>query len=199
MTTTMETTVTTQVYRVYIKARPEAIWNAITDPAWTDRYGYGGRAAYDLRPGGAYRLLASEARCSMGAPDVAVDGEVIEADPPRKLVQTWRLAMDPESAAEGFTRLTYEIEEGKGGVTKLTVIHELEGAPKLAALVAGGMEDEGAGGGWSWVLSDLKTLLETGEAFQGRVEPAVPNEGSLDPINGEVTLRICSEVGLGEK
>jgi len=87
---------------------------------------------------------------------------VIEADPPRKLVQTWRMLMDPDAAAEGFTRLTYEIVEGKGGVTKLTVAHEVEGAPKLAVLLAGGLEDTGAGGGWSWVLSDLKSLLETG-------------------------------------
>ena len=95
-------------------------------------------------------------------PDVVVDGEVIEADPPRRLVQTWRMLMDPSMEAEGFTRLTYEIEPIEGGVTKLTVIHELEDAPRLAALVAGEHEAEGAGGGWAWVLSDLKSLLETG-------------------------------------
>jgi uncharacterized protein YndB with AHSA1/START domain len=94
-----------------------------------------------------------------------IDGELIEVDPPRKLVQTWRMLMDPEMEAEGFTRLTWEIEEGKSGATRLTVIHELEGAPKLANMVAGGLEDTGAGGGWSWILSDLKTLLETGKAF----------------------------------
>jgi uncharacterized protein YndB with AHSA1/START domain len=163
MTTMTETTVTTQVYRVYIKATPEAIWDAITDPGWTEKYGYGGRAEYDLRPGGAYKGFTSEAMRSMGAPDLGVDGEVIEADRPRKLVQTWRMVMDPEMAEQGFTRLTWEIEEGKGGVTKLTVIHDLEGAPKLATLMSGAMEDQGAGGGWSWVLSDLKTLLETGK------------------------------------
>jgi hypothetical protein len=74
--------------------------------------------------------------------------------------------MDPDIAAEGFTRLTWEIEQADGGITKLTVSHELEGAPKLAALVAGEMEAEGAGGGWSWVLSDLKTLLESGKPFR---------------------------------
>ena len=98
-------------------------------------------------------------------PEVIVDGEVIEADPPHKLVQTWRMLMDEAMASEGFTRLTYEIAEGKGGVTKLTVIHDLENAPKLAVLLSGGMEDEGAGGGWSWVLSDLKSLLETGTSM----------------------------------
>jgi uncharacterized protein YndB with AHSA1/START domain len=167
MTTETETNLTVQVYRVYIKATPERIWSAITDPDWTQRYGYGGRAEYDLRAGGAYRAFASDAMKKAGAemgfptPDVIVDGEVIEADPPRKLVQTWRMLMDESMAAEGHTRLTYEIQQGKGGVTKLTVIHELEGAPQLALMVSGGNEDEGAGGGWSWVLSDLKTLLET--------------------------------------
>jgi uncharacterized protein YndB with AHSA1/START domain len=163
METTTETKVTTQVYRVYIKAPAQAIWDAITKPEWTERYGYGGSAEYDLRPGGAYRGLTSEVMRTHGAPDVAVDGEVIESDPPRKLVLTWRMLMDPEMAAEGFTRLTYEIQEGKTGVTRLTVIHDLTGAPKLAAMVGGEMEPMGAGGGWSWVLSDLKTLLETGD------------------------------------
>jgi uncharacterized protein YndB with AHSA1/START domain len=161
----MMTTATTQIYRVYIKAKPEAVWDAITKPEWTEKYGYGGQADYDLRPGGHYRGIASEEMRAMGAPEVAVDGEVIEVDPPYRLVQTWRMAMDPEMAAEGFTRVTYEIEETKGGSTRLTVTHDLEGAPKLAALVAGELEDTGAGGGWSWVLSDLKSLLETGKGL----------------------------------
>ncbi len=164
--TTM-TTVTTQVYRVYIKATPEAIWDAITKPEWTERYGYGGRGEYELSPGGSYRGLSSKGMRALGAPDVAVDGEIIELDPPRRLVQTWRMVMDEAMAAEGFTRLTYEIEEGKAGVTRLTVIHDLERAPKLAVLLSGGMEDQGAGGGWSWVLSGLKSLLETGSALDG--------------------------------
>jgi uncharacterized protein YndB with AHSA1/START domain len=167
----METSVTTQVYRVYIRATPEAIWDAITTPEWTEKFGYGGRAEYDLRPGGKYRGITSEAMRAMGAPDVAVDGEVIEADRPRKLVQTWRMVMDPDMAAEGFTRLTYEIEpmapipslSNDRPVTKLTVTHDLSGAPKLAVVVGGAAEDTGAGGGWNWVLSGLKTLLETGE------------------------------------
>lgn len=158
-----------QVYRVYIKAAPQAIWDAITQPEWTERFGYGGRAEYDLRPGGSYRTTATDeikqagTAMSFETPDVMVDGEIIELDPPLKLVQTWRMLMDPSIAAEGFTRLTYEIKEGQGGVTRLTVTHELAGAPLLAALVAGEHEEQGAGGGWSWVLSGLKTLLETGQ------------------------------------
>ena len=168
---TTDTMVTTQVYRVYIKASPQAIWDAITKPEWTQRYGYTNLADYDLRPGGAYKSYPSEAMKAGGEamgipiPDVVVDGEVLEADPPHKLVQTFRMLMDPQSAPEGFTRLTYEIAETNGGVCKLTVSHELEGAPNLALVVGGGREAEGAGGGWAWVLSDLKTLLETGKGF----------------------------------
>jgi len=101
----------------------------------------------------------------MGAPEVGVDGEVVEADPPHRLVQTFRMLMDPGIAAEGFTRLTYELREGKDGVTALTVIHELGAAPNMGRLMAGEFEEMGAGGGWAWVLSDLKSLLETGRAF----------------------------------
>jgi uncharacterized protein YndB with AHSA1/START domain len=165
MTTTTETNVTTQVYRVYIKATPQAIWDAITKPEWTERFGYGGRVEYELRPGGAYRAFASEEMRAHGAPELAVDGEVIEADPPHRLVQTFRMLMDDDLAAEGFTRLTYEIAGRDGGLSRLTVVHELEGAPQLAALLAGEWEDRGAGGGWSFVLSGLKTLLETGDSL----------------------------------
>jgi uncharacterized protein YndB with AHSA1/START domain len=162
--TTMTEAVTTQMYRVYIKATPEAVWTAITDPSWTEKYGYGGRGEYELRPGGKYVGYTSPEMREHGAPDIAIDGEVIEADPPRKLVQTWRMLMDDDMAAEGFTRLTYEIIE-INGATRLTITHELEGAPQLAELLSGGWEDRGAGGGWAWVLSSLKSLLETGEGF----------------------------------
>lgn len=161
MTDTSKTGGTVQVYRVYIKATPEAIWDAITKPEWTEKYGYGGRVEFDLRPGGAFRSIASPEMQQAGMPEVVVDGEVIEADPPRKLVQTWRAGWEQEAA----TRLTYEIKPGQGDVSILTVTHELDGAPNTAAMVAGTVE--GAGGGWTEVLSDLKTLLETGRPLYG--------------------------------
>ncbi|GAA5006887.1 SRPBCC domain-containing protein [Actinopolymorpha pittospori] len=168
MTTTNEAV---QMYRVYIKATPEAIWDAITKPEWTERYGYTGLVDYDLRPGGEYKVRptkefreASEAN-GYSCPDILIDGEVLEADPPRRLVTTFRMLMDPTMAAEGFTRITHEIKEGENGVCSLTLTHELEGAPTLAAMVAGAGEDQGAGGGHAWVLSELKTLLETGKSF----------------------------------
>jgi uncharacterized protein YndB with AHSA1/START domain len=167
MSTMTESNVaTTQIHRIYIQATPEAIWEAITSPEWSRKYGYGGSVDFDLRTGGAFRVHASEEFLAAGSPEIVVDGEVIEADPPRKLVQTWRMLMDPELQSEGFTRLTYEIEPSQYG-TKLTVIHDLEGAPRLAALVDGKLEAQGAGGGWAWVLSDLKSVLETGHRLGG--------------------------------
>ena len=161
--TTMTEPTTTQVYRVYIRTSPEAIWDAITKPEWTERYGYQGVSDFDLRVGGrAHAKPGAAMREYPGVPDVIIDGEFLEVDPPRKLVQTWRMLMDETMKEEGFTRLTHEIEAIEGGVTKLTVIHELEGAPMLAAMVGGEHEAEGAGGGWAWVLSDLKSVLESG-------------------------------------
>jgi uncharacterized protein YndB with AHSA1/START domain len=165
MTTMTETT---QVYRVYIRASAERVWDAITKPEWTERYGYQGVADYDLRVGGRANSRPGAAmRAFEGIPDTIIDGEFLEVDPPRRLVQTWRMLMDPTMREEGFTRLTHELVELPDGVTKLTIIHELENAPVLAAMVAGQEEDKGAGGGWAWVLSDLKTLLESGTHMVG--------------------------------
>ena len=170
--TTQTQTETTQVYRVWIKTTPERIWAAITDPEWTTRYAYAAPVHYDLKPGGAYYAKATREMRDFGkangfeVPETIIDGEVVEADPPRRLVQTWRMLMDPTNAAEPFTRLTHEIEPSKTqpGVCKLTVTHELVDAPATAAMVAG-TEDGAAGGGWAWILSDLKTVLETGKNF----------------------------------
>ena len=176
MTTTAPTTKTVQVYQVYIKATPQAVWDALTRPEWSVKYGYANLVDYDLRPGGAFRVHANEGmKAYPGIPDIISDGEVIEADPPRKLVQTWRMLMTPELAAEAFTRLTCEIEPVRGGVTKLTVTHDVAGAPAFGAVLAGELEAQGAGGGWSEVLSGLKTLLETGDQLP--FQSGRPREG----------------------
>ena len=160
-----------QVHRVYIRTTAQAIWDAITQPEWTSRYGYTGLVEYDLRPGGAYRVRPTEGfRAGAEAqgnllPDVIIEGEVLEADPPRRLVTTFRMLMDEQTAAEPATRVTHEIKELPNGVCSLTLTHELDGAPVLASIVGGLWEDQGAGGGHTWVLNDLKTLLETGRAF----------------------------------
>ena len=135
--TTATTSETIQIYRVYIKATPEAIWEAITKPEWTVQYGYAPLVEYELRSGGAFRAHANEGMKALGCPDVISDGEVIEADPPRKLVQTWRMTMTPEMAAEAFTRLTYDIEPVRGGVTKLTVTHDVTGCADVGRRAEG--------------------------------------------------------------
>jgi uncharacterized protein YndB with AHSA1/START domain len=146
--TTM-TAQTTQVYELHIRATPEAIWDAITKPEFTARYFYGSLVDSTFEPG-APVLYHSPDRSALW-----VEGVVEEADPPRRLSQSWRALYDEETSAEEPSRVTWEIEAGEGGVTKLRVVHDrLETAPKTAANVAGG---------WSFILSGLKTLLETGE------------------------------------
>lgn len=161
MSTTTDTT--TRVYQVWIKATPERIWEAITARDWSERYGYRAPTEYDLRPGGAYRVFASAAMTEYGSPNVIVEGEVLESDPPHRLVQTWHALFDDVMSAEPATRLTWEITEAGDGISKLTVVHELTDAPATARVTSG--EDADAGGGWAWILSDLKTLLETGSAL----------------------------------
>jgi uncharacterized protein YndB with AHSA1/START domain len=163
--TTTESAVATHTYTIYVDATPEAIWNAITDGAQTVRYGYGCPVEYDLRPGGAFRVRASDAMSAQGMSGVIIDGEVIEAHAPRTLVQTWNPLFGPPVTDEPATRIAYEIKPVDGGGTQVTITHELDGAPITAGLVTG--EDEMGGGGWAFMLSDLKTLLETGKSFAG--------------------------------
>ncbi len=149
MSTTTEA-LATQVYQVFIRATPERIWEAITTPEFTVQYFHG-----------AAIQLVDDRYLSHG-PDGSVwaDETVIESDPPRRLVHGWRSLYDPEMAAEQTSRVTWEIEPGEDGVCKLTVTHDqLEGAPKTAASVSGA--------GWMFVLSGLKTLLETGKPLAG--------------------------------
>jgi uncharacterized protein YndB with AHSA1/START domain len=140
------TTLATQVYQVFIKASPERIWQAITTPEFTRKFFHGaaievtGDRIVSHGPGG----------------DLWGDAQVIESDPPRRLVHGWQSLYDPELANEEPSRVTWEIEPRADGVCLLTVIHDhLEGAPKTAQSVSGT--------GWMFVVSGLKTLLETGQ------------------------------------
>jgi uncharacterized protein YndB with AHSA1/START domain len=137
---------TTQVYQVFIKATPEAIWDAITKPEFTVRYFYGARIENTAE---RHRALSPDG-------DVWGDSPTFEYDPPRRLVHEWQSLYDPELAAEEASRVSWEIEPQDGGYCKLTVIHDrLDASPKTAESVSGA--------GWMMVLSGLKTLLETGE------------------------------------
>ena len=147
MTTTIVQS--TQVYQVFIKASAEEIWAAICKPEFTERYFYGARIEN-----------TSERHLGLGPNDeVWGDAAVAEFDPPRRLVHGWRSLYDPELAAEDESRVTWEIEPRDGGYCALTVTHDrLEGAPKTA---------ESVSGGWMFILSGLKTLLETGQPLAG--------------------------------
>jgi uncharacterized protein YndB with AHSA1/START domain len=143
--TTMTETQTSKVFRVYIGATPERIWEALTESEFTRKY---------------FHRTSVESTFEVGAPlrsyqdgKLVRDGEVLECDPPRRLVTTWRSLYDPELAGEPPSRVTFEIEETEPGVCQVTVIHDqLEKSPKTAANIEG----------WPYVLSGLKTLLETG-------------------------------------
>ena len=164
MSTDTKASVTTQMYEVYIRATPQAIWEAITSPEWTVKYGYKGPIEIELRPGGSYKAHSTPDMRAFGLPDVVVDGVVESADPPKKLVHTYRFLFSDDNKAEGFTRVTWEIEKVAAGFSRLTVVHELEGAPIMANMVASKFSEQGAGG-WTWILSDMKTLLETGKTM----------------------------------
>jgi uncharacterized protein YndB with AHSA1/START domain len=152
----------THVHQIYIRASAQAIWDAITDPAWNGRYGYQAVTEYDLKPGGKYRVKASDQMRSYGLPEVIIDGEVLEVKPLSKLVQTYRWLFNDQHKAEGFTRLTFEITQSHTGFCLLTVTHDVTGAPMMSQATQSTFNEMG-GGGWNWILSDLKSLLETGK------------------------------------
>jgi uncharacterized protein YndB with AHSA1/START domain len=134
----------TQVYRIFIKAKPEAIWEAITSPGFTARYFHGARIT----------VVPDHYAASGPNGETWGDEDVYEYDPPRRLVHGWRSLYSDELGAEPASRVTWEIEPHEDDVCLLTVTHDrLEASPKTAASVGGV--------GWMHVLSGLKTLLET--------------------------------------
>jgi uncharacterized protein YndB with AHSA1/START domain len=157
----------TNTYKIWIKATPEQVWQGLTDPEQLAGYGYGGRFEFDPRPGGVYRVRATDEMLEAGGPELMIEGEVLEAEEPRRLVLVWHPLFGEEMSAEPPTRMTYELEPGRDGVTKLTLAHEVTDAPRAAAMTAGSIAH--AGGGLPWVLSDLKTLLETGKTLPAQM------------------------------
>jgi uncharacterized protein YndB with AHSA1/START domain len=138
-----------QVYHIFIKATAVQIWDAITRPELTSLYFHGSRVETTGETGSAIRYYAPDGSTLWG------DEKVLESDPPRLLVVSWRSLFDPELAVEQPSRVSWEIESQEGGLSKLTVTHDrLEGSPKTAQSVAGG---------WMFILSGLKTVLETGK------------------------------------
>jgi uncharacterized protein YndB with AHSA1/START domain len=142
------------VYVTYIRSTPEKVWAALTDPRTVRTFWFGMNVACDFKPGSPWSLSFEDGR-------VADAGEILEAEPPRRLVIRWRNEFKPELKAEGYSRCTMSIETaeyypGMGGTAvKLTIQHEIEGT--------GGKFIEAVSGGWPKVISNLKSYLETGD------------------------------------
>jgi uncharacterized protein YndB with AHSA1/START domain len=135
------------VFQVEIEAPAEKIWEAIVDPEMTRKYYYDTAFTADLRPGGAYAYKNGDGG------DVLV-GEILEVDPPRRLVTTFSATWADDIAAEPSSRVTWEISQ-EGAQSVVTVTHDkLEASP---------VTYESVSGGWSGILAGLKELVETGQ------------------------------------
>jgi uncharacterized protein YndB with AHSA1/START domain len=138
------------VYVTYIRTTPEKLWQALIEPEFTSRYWAETWQESEWKPGASWRLMIPDGR-------IGDSGEVLEIEPPRRLVLSWRNEFRPELRAEGYSRLTIEIEK-QGESVKLTVIHEIE--------KPGSKFIEAVSGGWPMILASLKSLLETGEPLE---------------------------------
>jgi uncharacterized protein YndB with AHSA1/START domain len=138
------------VYVTYIRTTPEKLWQALIDPEFTRRYWCETHQESTWEPGAAWRVMIPDGR-------VADSGQIVEIVPHRKLVLTWRNEFKPELHEEGYSRLTYELDQ-VGESVKLTVIHEMDKpGSKLIDAVSNG---------WPAILASLKSLLETGEPLE---------------------------------
>lgn len=137
------------VYVTYIRTTPARLWEALLKPEFTRRYWFGVTMESDWKPGAPWRMVHPDG-------SVSDAGEVLEIDPPNRLVLRWRNEF-PDLKPEGFTRCTFAISQ-EGGQTKLEVVHEvdMDNSRTIAAV----------SGGWPKILSGLKTLLETGTVLE---------------------------------
>lgn len=137
------------IYVTYIRTTPEQLWRALTTPEFMSQYWLGATAEADWRVGGSWKLVFPDGRA-------ADQGEIVEFQPPQRLAIKWRNEWNPEFKAEGWSHCLMELEP-KDEAVKLTVTHtmERENSKFIGAV----------GGGWPQILSNLKSLLETGQAI----------------------------------
>jgi uncharacterized protein YndB with AHSA1/START domain len=142
----------TFMYVTYIRTTTEKLWSALTDPATMKQYWFGMHQETDWLPGSAWQLVFPDGR-------IADAGEIVEADPPRRLVIKWRNEFKPELKEEGYSRCTMELDPAAEAV-KLTITHVMERSESKFI--------EAVGGGWPKILSNIKSLLETGRVVMER-------------------------------
>jgi uncharacterized protein YndB with AHSA1/START domain len=134
------------VYVTYIRTTPEELWKALTSPQFMKQYWFGMHCESQWRPGASWQLRFEDGR-------IADSGEIVEAEPAKRLVIKWRNEFRPELQAEGYSLCTMALEP-RGEAVKLTITHEME-QPGTKFI-------EAVSGGWPLILSNLKSLLETG-------------------------------------
>ena len=135
------------VYVTFIRTSADELWSALTSPEFTKKYWFGFHQDSDWKVGSSWKLVFPDGR-------VADTGEIVEIDPPRRLVLKWRNEFRPELKAEGDSRCVVEIEPA-GAAVKLTITHTVDrDKSKFIDAVSGG---------WPRILSNLKSLVETGE------------------------------------
>ena len=158
--------ITKHVYQIFIKATPEQVWEAITEPSWTRRYFHD--TAFDAPPvnGEPYRTSLPDGR-------PAVDGTIEEMDPPKRLVMTWHPLYDAAMSQEPPSRVEWLLEPAGEGLTRLRLEH---GDLALSPLTWANVKD-----GWVYVLDGLKTVVETGESLPALTVELTP----LDDAVGE--------------
>ena len=135
------------VYVTYIRTTPEELWTALTTSEFVKKYWFGMNFETDWKVGSPWKLMFPDGR-------IADTGEIVELDPPRRIVLKWRNEFRPDLTAEGYARCAIELEPQDGAV-KLTISHTIERADSKLI--------EAVSGGWPRILSNLKSLLETGE------------------------------------
>ena len=146
----------TFVYVTYIRTTPEKLWSALTDAEFMKQYWFGVHCESHWTPGSPWKLVSEDGQ-------ILDAGEIIEAEPPRRLVIRWQHQNKPELKAEGASQCTMELEPS-GAAVKLSITHTIEREPsKLIVAVSGG---------WPKVISNLKSLLETGAVVLQAPYPA---------------------------
>jgi uncharacterized protein YndB with AHSA1/START domain len=138
------------VYVTFIRTTAEKLWQALIEPEFTRQFWFDTIQESEWKPGASWKISFSDGR-------VGDSGEVLEIDPPRRLVLKWRNEIFPELTAEGYSRMTYLLEP-QGEVVKLTLTHEMDKSDsKFIKAVSNG---------WPIILSSLKSLLETSESIK---------------------------------